>query len=126
MYGFFDDKTHLYIVLEYMEGGTLYSKLAKEGRFSERETADVIRQIAKAVEYLHDLGIAHRDIKPENVVVADVRLPVFRKYVDCVISDGRCSVRTDVRLTVGLATTWLLRYSRGLSTTCRWICGVWG
>jgi len=29
MYGFFDDSTHLYIVLEYMEQGTLYSKLKK-------------------------------------------------------------------------------------------------
>jgi serine/threonine protein kinase len=30
MYGCFDDKTHLYIVLEYMNGGTLYEKLKKE------------------------------------------------------------------------------------------------
>lgn len=29
MYGFFDDKTHLYIILEYMTGGTLYQKLKK-------------------------------------------------------------------------------------------------
>ena len=29
MYGFFDDKTHLYIVLEYMDGGTLYNRLKR-------------------------------------------------------------------------------------------------
>jgi serine/threonine protein kinase len=29
MYGFFDDKTHLFVVLEYMEGGTLYERLRK-------------------------------------------------------------------------------------------------
>jgi serine/threonine protein kinase len=63
MYGFFEDKTHLYIVLEYMDGGTLYEKL-KRGKLSEREAAFVIRNITQAVEYLHDLGIAHRDIKP--------------------------------------------------------------
>ena len=34
MYGFFDDKTHLYIVLEYMNGGTLYEKL-KKGKLTE-------------------------------------------------------------------------------------------
>ena len=34
MYGFFDDKTHLYIVLEYMDGGTLYELLKKNGKLS--------------------------------------------------------------------------------------------
>jgi serine/threonine protein kinase len=63
MYGFFDDKTHLYIVLEYMEAGTLYQKLKKE-KVQEKEAAAIIRQITLAIDYLHDIGIAHRDIKP--------------------------------------------------------------
>jgi serine/threonine protein kinase len=44
MYGFFDDKTHLYIVLEYMDGGTLYQKIKKQ-KLSANETAIVIKQI---------------------------------------------------------------------------------
>ena len=64
MYGFFDDKTHLYIILEYMDGGTLYQKLKKETTISEPEAAYIIMQITQAIEYLHDLGITHRDIKP--------------------------------------------------------------
>lgn len=64
MYGFFDDKTHLYIVLEYMDGGTLYEKLKKISKLSEHDTAIIIKQMAYAIEYLHDMGIAHRDIKP--------------------------------------------------------------
>ena len=63
MYGFFDDKTHFYIVLEYMEGGTLYQKL-KKGKFNEKDAAFVVRQITEAIEHLHDMGIAHRDLKP--------------------------------------------------------------
>lgn len=63
MYGFFDDKTHLYIVLEYMDGGTLYEKL-KKGKLSEKEAATIVRQITKSIDYLHDMGIAHRDLKP--------------------------------------------------------------
>ena len=63
MYGFFDDKTHLYIVLEYMEGGTLYEQL-KKGNFNEKNAAFAVRQITEAIEYLHDMGIAHRDLKP--------------------------------------------------------------
>lgn len=64
MYGFFDDATHLYIVLEYMDGGTLYSKLKKTNQLEEQEAAYIIKQITTALEYLHDLGIAHRDLKP--------------------------------------------------------------
>jgi serine/threonine protein kinase len=64
MYGFFADKTDLYMVLEYMEGGTLFSRLKNQIKLTEKQTAEVVRQIAKAVEYLHDRGIAHRDIKP--------------------------------------------------------------
>lgn len=45
MYGFFDDKTHFYIVLEYMEGGTLYQKLKKGKVLSEGEAAIIIKQM---------------------------------------------------------------------------------
>ena len=64
MYGFFDDKAYLYILLEYMDGGTLYHKLKKQIKLCEQETAYIIKQMTQAIEYLHDLGIAHRDIKP--------------------------------------------------------------
>ena len=64
MYGFFEDRSHLYIVLEYMDGGTLYQRLKDEVKLDERETAKIIRQIADAVDYMHDRGIVHRDIKP--------------------------------------------------------------
>lgn len=73
MYGFFDDKNHLYIVLEYMDGGTLYQKL-KKGKLSQQQAAIVIKQITESIEYLHDLGIAHRDIKPENIVISNVAM----------------------------------------------------
>jgi serine/threonine protein kinase len=63
MYGCFDDATHLYIVLEYMEQGTLYSQL-KRGVICEKEAATIIKQITESLEYLHDMGIAHRDLKP--------------------------------------------------------------
>jgi serine/threonine protein kinase len=36
MYGFFDDKTHLFIVLEYMEQGTLYAQLKKNKILTEK------------------------------------------------------------------------------------------
>ncbi len=48
MYGFFDDKTHLYIVLEYMDGGTLYQQL-KKGKLTEKEAAAIVKQITQSI-----------------------------------------------------------------------------
>ena len=54
IYGFFDDGTHLYIVLEYMEQGTLYSQLKKNKILDEFKTAVIIKQVTEAVKFLHE------------------------------------------------------------------------
>lgn len=83
MYGFFDDKTHLYVVLEYMDGGTLYEKLKRE-RLGEKQASMIVKQITTAIEYLHDMGIAHRDLKPENIVISNViNQPMQNVYKLC-------------------------------------------
>lgn len=117
MYGFFDDATHLYIVLEYMEGGTLYEKLKKEkGKLSEKETACIIKQMVQAIEYLHDLGIAHRDIKPENIVISNVTGSGFRMFTSYAISDGLLCATNAERPIAELSIMWLLRFYKVRST----------
>jgi serine/threonine protein kinase len=52
-------------VLEVCNGGDLLSTLKKEGgRMKEDKTKKYIRQICKAMHYLHEKGIIHRDLKP--------------------------------------------------------------
>eukprot|EP01127_Copromyxa_protea_P000265 TRINITY_DN10226_c0_g1_i1.p1 TRINITY_DN10226_c0_g1~~TRINITY_DN10226_c0_g1_i1.p1 ORF type:complete len:445 (-),score=117.01 TRINITY_DN10226_c0_g1_i1:48-1382(-) len=58
----------IYLVLELVTGGELFDQIIARGTYSEREAADVIRQILQAINYMHSKGIAHRDLKPENLL----------------------------------------------------------
>jgi len=118
MYGFFDDKTHLYIILEYMDGGTLYEKLKKGTKLCEKDAAYVIEQVTASIYYLHDLGIAHRDLKPENIVISNVKYFLFRMFINYVISVGQlCAIMKEEKLTVVHLTMWLHKFYRVLNTT---------
>lgn len=71
LYNHFEDNDNFYLILQLAEGGQLYSKLKKEGYFSERIAAQYMRELMYAVEYLHSLDppVIHRDIKPENILI---------------------------------------------------------
>ena len=53
LFGAFEDKSYIYLIMEYANDGTLFSKLKKAKRFSEPVTADYLRDIINAVAYLH-------------------------------------------------------------------------
>ncbi len=60
----------LLVVMELMEGGELFQRIQErqDGAFTEREAAQIMREICTSVKYLHDMNIAHRDLKPENLL----------------------------------------------------------
>jgi serine/threonine protein kinase len=68
MYGYFYDAEKIYLILEYSVGGELYKKLCDKGKFTEKESAKMIDQLASALQYCHSKRIIHRDIKPENLL----------------------------------------------------------
>ena len=65
----FQDSTFIYMLLEYICGGELFSRLRREGRFSNDVALFYICEIVLVFEYLHSLSIAYRDLKPENILI---------------------------------------------------------
>ena len=71
LYNHFEDDDHIYLVLEFAQGGQLYHNLFNQPgkRFSEKIAAKYIRQLVLALDHIHRLKIIHRDIKPENILI---------------------------------------------------------
>lgn len=60
-----------FIVMQYVDGSTLRSVMKPEGMDLEK-SADIIRQIGRALTAAHEKGIFHRDLKPENVMLQNL------------------------------------------------------
>lgn len=63
--------SHLYLILEYAGGGELFTKIARQGKLSEKVAKRYFKQIMEGVRFCHNLYICHRDIKPENILLDD-------------------------------------------------------
>ncbi len=59
-----------YIAMELLEGRSLHQMLKDPQRIPFHAAADIITQVAEALEHAHKFSIVHRDVKPANVVVA--------------------------------------------------------
>ncbi|KAF8391020.1 hypothetical protein HHK36_023320 [Tetracentron sinense] len=69
MYEVMASKTKIYIVLEFVTGGELFDKIARNGRLKEDEARKYFQQLVNAVDYCHSRGVFHRDLKPENLLL---------------------------------------------------------
>jgi 5'-AMP-activated protein kinase catalytic alpha subunit len=58
----------IYLIMEYAEGGELFTHIIEQGNLSEDESRNIFQQIIDAIDYFHQIGICHRDLKPENIL----------------------------------------------------------
>lgn len=66
----FTSRENLYLVMEYLNGGDLYSLLRNLGCLDEDVARVYLAEVVLALEYLHSMQIVHRDLKPDNLLIA--------------------------------------------------------
>jgi serine/threonine protein kinase/ligand-binding sensor domain-containing protein len=69
VYDYGEQEGITYLVMRYIEAGTLHDLIAQRGTLSLREIARLMGQVGRALGYAHDQGVIHRDIKPSNVLI---------------------------------------------------------
>ncbi|KFK27959.1 hypothetical protein AALP_AA8G453600 [Arabis alpina] len=65
----FTCRENLYLVMEYLNGGDLFSLLRNLGCLDEDMARIYIAEVVLALEYLHSVPIIHRDLKPDNLLI---------------------------------------------------------
>ena len=79
----FENTEYIFIVMEYIAGGTLHEYLKKKNyNFSENQAANLMFQIASGLKYLHQYGIVHRDLKPDNIMMTESNEKAILKIMD--------------------------------------------
>lgn len=81
-YDFFDEDGEMFVVLEYLKGGELFTRLQKKEVYSEKDARDLVFVLLNALKHMHDMDIVHRDLKPENLLMASEESDADVKIAD--------------------------------------------
>ena len=65
----FHDEDYMLIIMEYINGGNLFSFVKKRRKLSEKTAKFLFKQIILGIRHIHSQNIAHRDIKLENIII---------------------------------------------------------
>ena len=71
LYEIHESKNSIYLVLELLEGGELFSLISKKRNLSIKVVHRIMDCLLKSLAYLQYKGIMHRDLKPENMILKD-------------------------------------------------------
>lgn len=68
LYEVSEDDDKVYLVMELLEGGELFSRIAERGLYTEKDAANLVVSMLASLCFCHRFNLTHRDVKPENFV----------------------------------------------------------
>jgi len=80
---FFEEEDQYYLVIDLLRGGDVFDRIIDIEQYTEKDARDLAKVLLKAIQYLHEKGIAHRDLKPQNLLLSsaeddsDIRIADF-------------------------------------------------
>lgn len=80
IYGLRFLNNRIYMILEYLPGGSLQDMLNQQGSFSVGQAIKLITGICEGLGKLHTKGIVHRDVKPENILMTQDGRPKITDF----------------------------------------------
>jgi serine/threonine protein kinase len=66
---FYEEPEFFYLVMDYMGGGDVFDRILKKSKFTEDDARKLTKVLLKAVQCMHQAGVAHRDLKPQNLLL---------------------------------------------------------
>jgi len=64
LHDYFETAHNLYLVFDLCTGGELFDRICAKGNYYEKDAADLVRTVLRAVKYIHDAGVVHRGTPP--------------------------------------------------------------
>jgi serine/threonine protein kinase len=102
-----EDDDGIYLVMEYVEGGSLRDLLKEKGKLPLPEAISYLRGMVQGLSYAHRKNLVHRDIKPANILLQDESGELIPKIVDF----GLAQAGRDSELSMsgyGMGTPWYM------------------
>ena len=83
-----------FIAMEYVEGNNLKELLAHGNPLPWEQIADIVSQIADALDFAHSKGIVHRDVKPANIILLEGGRAKITDFGIAKIASGAANLTT--------------------------------
>ncbi|MDE3206114.1 MAG: protein kinase [Acidobacteriota bacterium] len=92
-----------YLIMDYLPGGTLADRIARDGRIGWQEAVDIGIKLCGALAEAHSIEILHRDVKPENVLISRYGEPQLADFGVARVGGGTATATASGSITGSLA-----------------------